>query len=122
MGDRRVPFQIVCDEIHRVAPQSGKQYGNLPSRDRIRDFAKEGMKRNIKFIGITQDPVSFDKESLRQREYLVCMELSHEQKQYMADYGVDAQRVAKQPEYSGILYHASGETMATGVKGRSKFA
>jgi len=122
MGDRRVPFQVVCDEIHRVAPQSGKEYGNLPPRDRVRDFMKEGMKRNIKFVGITQDPVSFDKESLRQREYMIVMELAHEQKNYMADYGVDARKVAQQPDYSGVLYHASGETMKEGVKARGKYA
>lgn len=121
LGDRRVPFQIVCDELHRVAPQSAKDYGNLPGRDQIRDFTKEGMKRNIKLVGITQDPVSMDKQSLRQREYLVLLGLAKEQRDYVGEYVDDLSPVFNQPEYAGVVYHAEGNVVAEGAKAQRRY-
>jgi DNA helicase HerA-like ATPase len=120
--DRALPVSVYVDEMHKVAPQSQKEYGNLPGRDDVRDITKEGEKRNIKLVGISQDPVSFDKQSLRQRNYLLCYEQAREQSRYLRDYGVDVEEISAQPEYAGVLYDRSGETLATGVKAQAKYA
>ena len=119
-SDRKFRMQIVVDEIHRLAPQSGKD--SLPGRDEIRQLAKEGMKRNCKLIGITQDPVAFDKQSLRQREYLAVYGLSAEQANYISDYGVDPSKVHSQEQYAGVVYHADGSIISEGVKAQGKYA
>jgi len=120
--DRELPVTVFLDEVHEVAPQSGKEYGNFPPRDAVRDFAKRGEKRNLKVWGISQDPVAFDKESLRQRTYLLAYELAHEQASYLADYGVEVEAVNDQPEYAGVLYHADGSELETGVKAKEAYA
>lgn len=119
-SDRKLRMQIVADEIHRLAPQSGKD--SLPGRDEIRQLAKEGMKRNVKLVGITQDPVAFDKQSLRQREYLALYGLSAEQANYISDYGVDPEKIHSQDQYAGVVYHAEGYVVAEGVKAQKKYA
>ncbi len=119
-SDRNLEIQVVADELHRLAPQSQKT--DLAGRDEIRQIAKEGQKRNISLVGVTQDPISMDKQTLRQREYLLCYPLSAEQSNYMNDYGVDVGHVNNQDDYSGVLYHASGEVLKEGVRARSKFA
>jgi hypothetical protein len=116
---RRLPMQIVVDEIQRVAPQSNKH--DLPGRDEIRVLLKEGMKRNVKFVGITQDPVSMDRQSRSQREYLLLFPLAKEQRDTITDYVDDIDRVNAQPEYSGVLYHADGHVVEEGVKARAKY-
>lgn len=118
--DRELPITVVVDELHDVAPQSQKD--EFPARDSVRKLAKEGQKRNIKLVGITQDPVSMDKQTIRQREYLLVFDLSAEQGRYLSDYGVSVEEVNSQPEFSGVLYHASGEVIARGVKGQAKYA
>lgn len=118
--DRSARIQIVADEIHRLAPQS--QQDTLPGRDAIRTIAKEGQKRNIKLVGITQDPVSMDKQSLRQREFLAIYGLSSEQASYLTDYGVDVEIIRSQSEFAGVVYHADGSEIATGVKARGRYA
>lgn len=118
--DRNFRMQIVVDELHRLAPQSGKD--TLPGRDEIRQLAKEGMKRNVKLVGITQDPVAMDKQTLRQREYLAVYGLSAEQANYISDYGVDPEKVHSQEQYAGVVYHASGRVEAEGVKAQKKYA
>lgn len=120
--DRALPVSLYVDEIHKVAPQSGKAYGNLPGRDDIRDITKEGEKRNIKLVGITQDPVAFDKQSLRQRRYLLSYELAAEQSDYLSDYGADVDEINAQPQYAGILYNRKGEVVETGVKAKAEYA
>jgi DNA helicase HerA-like ATPase len=119
-ADRKLPLTLVVDEIHSVAPQSQKD--ELAGRDAVRRIAKEGQKRNIKLVGVTQDVVSMDKQALRQREYLLVYSLTAEQARYMSDYGVDTSVVNAQPTHAGILYHASGDVVSTGVKARSKYA
>lgn len=118
--DRDLPITVYVDEVHNVAPQSQKD--DLEGRDAVRTVAKEGMKRNVKLWGISQDPVSFDKQSLRQREYLLVFELSHEQANYLGDYGVDVSTVNDQPEFAGVVYHADGQVVETGVKASSRYA
>lgn len=120
MANRRFPMQLVGDELHRLAPQSQKD--ELGHRDAVRRVAKEGMKRNVKIVGVTQDPVSVDKQTLRQREYLLCMALSHEQASYLSDYGAQVAQINAQPEYAGIVYHADGSITAEGVKAAGKYA
>ncbi|WP_436909955.1 hypothetical protein [Halosimplex marinum] len=120
--DRKLPVTVYLDEMHKVAPQSSKDYGNLPGRDDVRDITKEGEKRNIKFVGISQDPVSFDKQSLRQRNYLLCYELAREQSDYLADYGASVDEINAQPDYAGVLYDRQGEVVAEGVQAKAKYA
>jgi DNA helicase HerA-like ATPase len=118
--DRQLPLTVIVDELHELAPQT--QRDTHRSRDAIRKLSKEGRKRNIKLIGITQDPVSMDKQTLRQREYLVVFSLSAEQARYIADYGVDVDLINDQPQYSGVLFHADGRVLETGLKARGKYA
>jgi len=118
--DRQLPISVFADEIHRIAPQSQKT--DLPPRDAVRTISKEGKKRNVKFVGISQDPVSFDKQSLRQRDYLLVYELAHEQASYLADYGVNVETVNSQPEYAGVLYHADGRKLQSGIKAAGRYA
>jgi DNA-binding ferritin-like protein (Dps family) len=118
--DRDLPVSIFVDEMHKVAPQSQKD--ELVGRDDVRTITKEGEKRNIKMVGISQDPVSFDKQSLRQRNYLLCYELAREQTRYLRDYGVDVEEINAQAEFSGVLYNRSGRVAATSVKAKSRYA
>lgn len=118
--ERQLPVTVVADEIHNIAPQS--QQLDLQGRDAVRTVAKEGMKRNVKLWGISQDPVSFDKQSLRQREYLLVFALSHEQSDYLSSYGVHRETVNSQPQYAGVLYHADGSKLAEGVKAQARYA
>jgi len=118
--DRALPLSIFIDEMHKVAPQS--QRDALAGRDDVRAITKEGEKRNIKLVGISQDPVSFDKQSIRQRNYLLCYELAAEQSRYLRDYGVEVEEINAQPEFAGVLYDRSGATLATGVKAKSRYA
>ena len=120
-ADRELPMQVIVDEVDRAAPQSQKQYGNLPARDAIRDFTSEGVKRGIKFCGITQDPASYDKRSLRQSRYRAIWQMSAEQRSAVSDYGFDFRRVDDAPAYAGILHHMSGQVLGP-VKAEARFA
>lgn len=120
LSNRQLPMQIVVDEIQRVAPQSSKH--ELPGRDEVRIMLKEGMKRNVKFVGITQDPVSFDRQSRSQREYLLLFPLAKEQRDTITDYVNDIDLVNQQPEYNGVVYHADGRALHEGVKAKAKYA
>lgn len=118
--DRALPITVFVDEVHNIAPQTQKD--DYAGRDAVRKIAKEGMKRNVKLWGISQDPVSFDKQALRQREYLLVFELSHEQADYLASYGVDVRTVNDQPDYAGVVYHADGSVVEEGVKASARYA
>lgn len=117
--DREFRMQLVVDEIDRLAPESNKDA--LPGRDELRLFASEGMKRNIKLIGITQDPTTFDKKVLRQREYLLCMPLASEHVGQISDMGPDEQTIQSLDQYEGVLYHADGRELETGVSAGGRF-
>lgn len=119
-ADRKFPMQIIVDELHRLAPNSRKD--ELPGRDEVRRLCKEGMKRNVKFIGITQDPVSMDPQTRRQRDYLLLFPLVKEQKDVITDYVDHYKYVPRQPEYAGVVYHAEGHVVAEGVKAAGKYA
>ncbi len=118
--DRQLPVTVYADEFQHVAWQTGKD--DVPSRDAVRKFTAEGMKRNIKFVGITQDPVKVDKVTIRQRDYMVCFALSAEQSDYLGDYGANVSEINAQEDYAGVVYHADGSIVEKGVKAKERYA
>jgi len=120
--DRQLPLQVVVDEVDRVAPQSGKAYGNLPHRDACRDFTSEGAKRGVKFVGITQDPVTMDKQTLRQSRYRLVFPMSAENWKAVSNYGFDRGAVDDAPRYAGVLHAADGTVLEKAVKAEARYA
>jgi hypothetical protein len=118
---RQLPVQVVVDEVDRVAEQSGEKYGNNPPRDAVRDFTSEGVKRNIKFVGITQDPTTYDKKSLRQSRYRAVWPMSAENKDAVSKYGFDFGRIESAPQYTGVLHYMSGRVVGD-VKAAARYA
>jgi len=123
-GDERdLPVQVVADEVDRLAEQSGKSYGNLPPRDAVRDFTSEGVKRNVKWVGITQDPSSYDKRALRQSRYRAVWPMSAENRDAVRKYGFDWDAIDSAPQYAGILHDHTGETTSPAtVKAEARYA
>jgi DNA helicase HerA-like ATPase len=119
--DRRLEVQVVVDEVDRVAEQAGDKYGNLPPRDAVRDFTSEGVKRNVKFIGITQDPATYDKQSLGNSRYRAIWPMSAERQQAVRNYGFEWDRVRDAPEYAGVMHHMNGSVLGT-VKAARRYA
>ncbi len=119
--DRELPVQVVVDEVDRVAPQSGKEYGNLPARDAVRDFTSEGVKRNVKFVGITQDPATYDKQALGNSRYRAVWDMSAERRKAVRNYGFDWREVEAAEQYAGVLHHMRGEVLRT-VKAAARYA
>jgi DNA-binding ferritin-like protein (Dps family) len=119
--DRQLPMQVVVDEVDRVAEQSGKSYGNLPARDAVRDFTSEGVKRGVKFVGITQDPVTYDKQALRQSRYRAVWDMSAENRNAVRKYDFDWGAVESAPRYAGVLHHMSGRVIGQ-VKAEARYA
>lgn len=120
--DRDLPIQVIVDEVDRAAPQSQKAYGNLPARDAIRDFCSEGVKRNIKFVGITQDPSTYDKKALRQSEYRLVYPMSAEQQDAVSRYGFDWPTILNNEQYAGVLHSAEGKVLDDHVKAAARYA
>lgn len=119
--NRDLPVQVVVDEIDRAAPQSQKEYGNLPYRDAIRDFTSEGVKRNVKFVGITQDPATYDKQALGNSRYRAVWDMSAERRSAVSNYGFDWGKIESAPEYAGVLHHMSGRVLGE-VKAEARYA
>jgi hypothetical protein len=119
-ANRQVPVQVTVDEAHRLAPQSNEK--NDPPRDAIRRFGKEGVKRNIKFAAITQDPAAFDAQSLRQSEYRVVFDMSAEQQHALSEYGFDFDTVEQSDRHTATLHDASGRVIEERVKAGSQYA
>lgn len=119
-ADRELPLQLVVDEAHHLAPQTNAK--DEPSRDAVRKLAKEGMKRNIKLVLITQDPVALDKQTLRQTEYRLIFEMSTEAQHHVSEYGFDFEQLATTDKHTGVLHRADGEVLDGAVKARSKYA
>jgi sugar phosphate isomerase/epimerase len=119
--NRKLPVQVVVDEVDRVAPQSGEKYGNAPARDAVRDFTSEGVKRNVKFVGITQHPQGYDKEALRNSRYRLVWPMSAEAQRSVSNYGFDFGAVRDAAEYAGVVHHMSGEVVGT-VKAEARYA
>jgi len=120
--DRQLPVTVYVDELHKVAPQSNKEYGNLLGRDGVRDIAKEGMKRNVKLVAMDQRPQAVDNGSVSERQYLLCFPVASEQQDYIGKRGVDVDEVARQPEFAGVLYDKHGNVVETGVKANKRYA
>lgn len=118
-GVETPPFQVIIDEAHRVAPQTNKN--DLPSRDAVRRLMREGRSRGVKTMLLSQQIQSLDKQSIRERGYLVAFELSTEQQRYLRDYGVSVDELQELPEYSSIVYKADGNVAARSVKAKSKY-
>lgn len=117
--DRELPMQVVVDEVDRVAPESRKH--DLPPRDAVRDFTSEGVKRNVKFIGITQHPQQYDKESLRNSRYRLIWPMSNEAQESVSNYGFDFDRVDEAEQYAGVVHHMTGDVLGT-VKAAGRYA
>jgi len=123
--DRQLQMQVILDEVDRVAAQSGEKYGNYPSRDAIRDFTSEGVKRGIKLVSITQDPTKYDKQSLRQSEYRLIFDMSNENRtsSVVKRMGLDWGAVDATPDrYTGVLHDDSGHVLDDSVKAEAKYA
>lgn len=119
-ADRQLPIQVIADEIHELAQQSNEK--NDPPRDACRKFGKQGVKRNIKFIGITQDPVSVDKVWLRQCEYRLVFRMSAEQQSAVSDYGFDFDAIGETDRYTGVVHEADGNVINRAVKADKQYA
>ena len=119
--DREAELQVVVDEVDRVAEQSGKKYGNLPSRDAVRDFTSEGVKRGVKFVGITQDPTTYDKQALRNSRYRAIWPMSAEHQNAVRKYGFDWDRVRDAEQYAGVLHYMDG-TVIGEAKAEARYA
>lgn len=119
--DRQLPMQVIADEIDRLAEQSGKSYGNLPARDAVRDFTSEGVKRNVKWVGITQDPSSYDKRALRQSRYRAVWPMSAENRDAVSKYGFNWSRIDDAERFAGILHTHTGDVLAE-VKAEARYA
>lgn len=119
--NRDLPVQVTVDEVDRVAEQSGKAYGNLPARDAVRDFTSEGVKRNVKFVGITQDPATYDKQALGNSRYRAVWDMSAERRSAVSDYGFDWSAVEDADEFEGVLHYMSGRVIGK-VKAEARYA
>lgn len=119
-ADRRLPVQVVADEIQRLAVQSNEKRD--PPRDAVRAFGREGVKRNIKFVGIAQDPVAVDKQWLRQSEYRLVFQLSAEHQSALSDYGFDFDAITAGDRHEGVLHRATGEVVDDAVKPSKAYA
>jgi hypothetical protein len=123
-ADRELPIQVVADEFQRLAPQSGKPFGEFPARDAVRRFAKEGVKRNVKWVGITQDPTAIDKQTLRQSEYRLIFKMSQENRtsSVVRRMGIDWGAVDEGDRYTGALFRDDGSLVDDDVKADGRFA
>lgn len=119
-ADRQLPIQVVADEIQRLAVQSNEK--NDPARDAVRKFGREGVKRNIKFVGIAQDPVAVDKQWLRQCEYRVVFQLSAEHQNALSDYGFDFEAITATDRHTGVCHRATGEIVDGEVSPSTAYA
>lgn len=123
-SDRQLPMQVIVDEVHRVAPQSNEKYGNFPSRDAVRRYAKEGVKRNIKFVGITQDPTAYDKQTLRQTEWRLVFDMTAENRKssVVRKMGFNWSEIDASDRYTGVLHNATGDVVDARVKAQARYA
>lgn len=119
-ANRQLPIQVVVDEIHELAPESNER--SDPPRDAIRKFGKQGVKRNIKFVGITQDPVSVDKQWLRQCEYRLVFRMSAEQQTAVSDFGFDFDAISATDRHTGAVHGADGTVLDAEVKASAQYA
>lgn len=102
-GREGYAIQVIVDEIHNIAPEQATKEQRR-GRDIVRKIAKEGEKRGVKLVGITQDPTSWDKQTLRQMEYLLIFMISPIQTDPFQRWGIDWGVVADLDPHCAVLY------------------
>jgi hypothetical protein len=80
------------------------------------------VKRGVKFVGITQDPTTYDKKALRQSDYRLVFDMSAENREAVSRYGFSWETVDETDRYTGVLHAASGEVLDGAVKAESRYA
>lgn len=86
--DRQARIQVIIDEIHNVAPANPTKE-QLPATRAVQKLSKEGEKRGVKFIAITQHPTSYNAQARSQHEYLMIAKITPEMRQPFEGWGVD---------------------------------
>lgn len=122
---RNMRTQVIIDEAHNVAPQTPKE--NHPSRDAVRDLAREGQKRGIKTVLIVQDPVSMDKQALRQVTYVMMFRMSMFQEDSLKRFNLPWDRIKEldhDPEgpSEAIVIEDNGDVLEPGTTPKEKYA
>jgi hypothetical protein len=122
--DRELMMQVIVDEVQDIAPQDATS-GDLEAVKAVRRFCKRGVKRNIKFVAITQDPTAYDKQALRQSEYRLIFDMANENRKssVLRKMGFDWGAVDATPDrYTGVLHDDSGTVLDEDVKAEARFA
>lgn len=123
-SDRKLQFQVVIDELHNIAPENATKE-KMDSRDAVRKMAKEGQKRGIKFIGITQDPSSLDKQTIRQTEYVVMFHNHFSQGKSLGRLDLPFNAAQQLPEHHFLVIDSKGNFVVPPTspkKAKSKYA
>lgn len=120
--NRKVEFQIIGDEWHMVAPQTNEK--RHTGRDATRKITKRGEKRNIKGVFITQDPVSTDKQWIRQTGYVVLFHNHFSQEDSLRRLNLPFTRAQNLPQYAALVVDSRGYVITPdgGVKAKTKYA
>jgi len=79
------------------------------------------VKRGVKFVGITQDPTTYDKQALRNSRYRAIWPMSAEHQNAVRKYGFDWDRVRDTEQYAGVLHYMDG-TVIGEVKAEARYA
>jgi hypothetical protein len=122
--DRELQMQVIVDEVQDVAPQDATSE-DMEAVKTVRRFCKRGVKRNIKFVAITQDPTAYDKQALRQSEYRLIFDMANENRQssVLRKMGFNWDAVDSAGDrYTGVLHDDSGTVLDESVKAEAKFA
>jgi len=122
--DRELMMQVIVDEVQDVAPQDATSE-DMEAVKTVRRFCKRGVKRNIKFVAITQDPTAYDKQALRQSEYRLIFDMANENRKssVLRKMGFDWGAVDATPDrYTGVLHDDSGTVLDEDVKAEARFA
>lgn len=116
---RETPLQVVGDEWEEIAPETNKT--SHTGRDATWKLIKEGQKRNVKGIFITQDPTAISKKCMRQTEYTLLFENHFSQKDSLERLGLPFEKAQQLPDYHALAIASNGTVMDT-VTGKAKYA
>jgi hypothetical protein len=123
-SERELMMQVIVDEVQDVAPQDATS-DDMEAVEAVRRFCKRGVKRNIKFVAITQDPTAYDKQALRQSEYRLIFDMANENRKssVLRKMGFDWAAVDATPDrYTGVLHDDSGTVLKETVKAEAEYA